>query len=330
MAARGPARGRETIVSIREPLPRQDGSYRWLQCGRQRLVSKSVWSTRRPATSPIARRDRTSSSGYAREWSWPRRAQSDNAARLAQLVRELEARQAPCRGGDRGEGRVPRQHEPRDPHADERHHRHDRARARHAPRRRSSASYLGTVKESAESLLGHHQRHPRLLEDRGRQAGARGDRSSRSATPSRTPCGSLAPRAHEKGLELACRIAPDVPDALIGDPGRLRQMLINLVGNAIKFTEHGEVLVDGSSGRTSSGDDVHLHFCRHRHRHRHPARRSSGRSSSRSQAERSTTRRYGGTARAGHLLAAGRADGRPHLGRERGGQGQHLPLHHLR
>ncbi len=70
---------------------------------------------------------------------------------------------------------------------------------------------------------------------------------------------SLAFRGHTKGLEIACRIAPRVPDYLIGDPLRLRQVIVNLVGNAIKFTEKGEVVLSVEPGERN-GDNLWLRF----------------------------------------------------------------------
>ncbi|HXJ39059.1 MAG TPA: response regulator [Bryobacteraceae bacterium] len=70
---------------------------------------------------------------------------------------------------------------------------------------------------------------------------------------------SLAFSAHEKGLELICDIRSEVPDYVIGDPARIRQIVINLLGNAIKFTEHGEVALGASVDASESGS-VRVHF----------------------------------------------------------------------
>ena len=80
----------------------------------------------------------------------------------------------------------------------------------------------------------------------------------------------LALRAAQKGIELVFHVATDVPLHLLGDPGRLRQIIINLIGNAIKFTERGEVSVDVRL-ESKTVDKVGLAFCGGRHRHRHSA-----------------------------------------------------------
>ncbi|MGH8672085.1 MAG: MHYT domain-containing protein [Burkholderiales bacterium] len=104
----------------------------------------------------------------------------------------------------------------------------------------------------------------------------------------------LADRAHKKGLEIACLIDAEIPLALRGDPGRLRQIITNLVGNAIKFTERGEVVVRVTClGQTEDSVQIRCEVrdtgigltAEARQRLFQPF----------SQADSSTTRKYGGT-----------------------------------
>ena len=65
---------------------------------------------------------------------------------------------------------------------------------------------------------------------------------------------TLAVKDYEKGLELACDVSDDVPEELVGDPLRLKQVLLNLIGNAVKFTERGEIVLRLSVESKSSGE----------------------------------------------------------------------------
>jgi two-component system sensor histidine kinase/response regulator len=105
---------------------------------------------------------------------------------------------------------------------------------------------------------------------------------------------SLGLRAHRKGLELACDIAHNVPAALIGDAHRLRQVVVNLVGNAIKFTEQGEILLS-ISVESQHDKEVVLHFRVSDTGIGIPADKFETIFGAFEQADRSTTRRFGGT-----------------------------------
>jgi two-component system sensor histidine kinase/response regulator len=104
----------------------------------------------------------------------------------------------------------------------------------------------------------------------------------------------LAIKAHDRKLELLFDVAPDVSDQLIGDPGRLRQLIINLVGNAIKFTAQGEVAV-GVTAEAIDADRALLHVAVRDTGIGIPADKQQLIFDSFSQADTSTTRRYGGT-----------------------------------
>jgi two-component system sensor histidine kinase/response regulator len=104
----------------------------------------------------------------------------------------------------------------------------------------------------------------------------------------------LAMRAHEKGLEFTTLIETDVPSRLCGDPGRLRQVLTNLVGNAVKFTERGEVAV-GVSLDSEDDETVKLSFTVRDTGIGIPEDKLEGLFQPFTQADASTTRRFGGT-----------------------------------
>jgi PAS domain S-box-containing protein len=151
--------------------------------------------------------------------------------------------------------------------------------------------YLQTVLESGESLLS-------LLNDVLDFSKIESGRFQLESRPFEvrelvgSTLKSLGVKAHRKGIELAWEVAPEVPAAASGDPVRFRQVLVNLVGNAIKFTEHGEVVVSVLSVR--GPDPVTLQVEVRDTGIGIPADRLQAIFEQFVQADHSTTRKYGG------------------------------------
>jgi signal transduction histidine kinase/CheY-like chemotaxis protein len=104
----------------------------------------------------------------------------------------------------------------------------------------------------------------------------------------------LAMRAEQKGIEVVCHVLPSVPNAAVGDPGRLRQVLVNLVGNAVKFTERGQILVQVEV-ESKSNDALMLHYLVSDSGIGIPQEMQRKIFEPFRQADGSTTRRFGGT-----------------------------------
>ena len=153
--------------------------------------------------------------------------------------------------------------------------------------------YLNTVKQSADSLL-------RLLNDILDFSKIEAGKLDLEQQPfSLRDCvgqtlQTLGCRAGGKGLELLCHVAPEIPDILVGDAGRLGQIVVNLVGNAIKFTEQGEVEVDVAC-QSSGEDSICLHLSVRDTGIGIPPDRQQAIFESFRQADASTNRRFGGT-----------------------------------
>jgi CheY-like chemotaxis protein len=159
--------------------------------------------------------------------------------------------------------------------------------------------YLDTVRISADSLLGLINDILDFSKIEARKLDLEHlDFDLRSALDETMR--PLAPRAHQKGLELAYHVGAGVPGAVSGDPARLRQILMNLVGNAVKFTETGEVVLqvdrEGPVGAGSAaGPAVTLHFTVSDTGVGIAADKQATIFDSFTQADTSTTRRFGGT-----------------------------------
>jgi two-component system sensor histidine kinase/response regulator len=281
------------IVQFENRYLHKDGTTRWLLWAsvpfpeRQVVYGVAHDITERKATEETLAR-------YARDLEVSHRELEDQAARLTQLVHELEI--AKRRAEEATETKsvflANMSHEIRTPLNAILGMTSLALGTRLSARQRD---YLQTVKASGEALLD-------VVNDVLDFSKIEARRLELERTPFdvREVIGDaarlLSLRAGEKGIELACDISPGTPAVLLGDPGRLRQVLLNILGNAVKFTDRGEVVVHVQPDEAASDQDhATLHIAVTDTGIGIPAEKQQDIFQAFTQADSSTTRRFGGT-----------------------------------
>ena len=269
----------------------KDGTIRWLLWTSTPFPQQQiVYAAARDITERKAAEETMAS--YARDLERSQRALEDQTARLAQLVRELEVSKARAEEATETKSAflANMSHEIRTPLNAILGMTVLTLQTRLSSEQRE---YLDSVKSSAESLLAivndvldFSRIEARRLEFEHAEFDLRdavGDAAK-----------LLALRAGEKGLELACHVAADAPDKVLGDAGRLRQVLLNVLGNAVKFTDAGEVVLHVDVESVSPAR-VTLRFAVTDTGIGIPADKQREIFQAFTQADSSTTRRFGGT-----------------------------------